>query len=91
MKNSEVRKEICLLSYIGDGIDIRPEWIQLNACEPMSLIEAGWLSQVSGQKMRWLENHLQVSIMHAGWIFNLDPDKPTQVDEIERMDQLSDP
>ena len=41
--------------------------------------------------MNELENHLQVSIMHKALIFNLMPEKPRLLDEIDQMDHLYNP
>ena len=48
--------------------------IELDACEPRSLIEVGWLSNITKESIACLENHLQVTIDTRAFIYDLNPE-----------------
>ena len=71
--------------------EIKTELIQISACDPRSLIEAGWHSRLDEQDVNRLSNHLQVTIKNQAFIYDFSPEKPVLVDELDEMDRLNDP
>ena len=62
--------------------------IKLNACEPISLIETGWSTQVDAKTIKKLGNHLQLTIKNTAGIYDLDPVKPTLIEKMDNMNEL---
>ena len=64
--------------------------IKLNACEPISLFEAGWSTQVDAKTIKKLGNHLQLTIENTAGIYDLNPAKPVLLEKMDNMNELWD-
>ena len=62
--------------------------IKLNACEPISLVETGWSTQVDAKTIKKLGNHLQLTIKNTAGIYDLDPVKPALIEKMDNMNEL---
>jgi len=88
LKNPCDTKEINLLSLISEEEELDPQMIKLNACEPISLVETGWSTQVDAKTIKKLGNHLQLTIDTTAGIYDLNLAKPGLLEKMDKMNEL---
>ena len=73
---------------ISEEEDLESKLIKLNACELISLIEAGWSTKINAQTIEKLKNYLQISVKNTAGIYDLKLAKPTLIEKMDNMDEL---
>ena len=69
---------------------MKPDQLAIDACDPRSLVEAGFTSIVDRTSIEKLNNHLQVTIKDHLLIYDLNPAVPTLIDELDEAEKLFD-
>ena len=85
LENYWIRKEIYLQPFIRQVPNFKPQWLRIDACNPQSLIQAGWITLVNFWNFCQLENHIQLTFHHRAVILNLETPKPVVLDQIDKM------
>ena len=92
LEKSAIRKEIQLQAFVEHAKkkSFWPQRLRIDACNPQSLIQAGWITLVDPTNFHQLENHIQLTVHHRAVILNLEAPKPVVLDQIDKMEMLYD-